>query len=143
MSNEIRYLDDSNCESNCGCTKIKGCANGIPYLEIITSVNNVISINFINLNTGTQSSTPPLNYVTGDCKTCKTGYRIVQNLIAGNNVINHNLNLSNVPVIVETRDNVTGQVIDIRVITETSNNVTIFTTVPYNNVRISIYPLYQ
>jgi hypothetical protein len=70
------------------------------------------------------------------------GFRVVQNLVAGNNAITHNLALGLTPVIVETRDNTTGALIATRVVTEATNSITINATVAYPNVRISVYPLY-
>lgn len=65
-------------------------------------------------------------------------FRAVQNLVAGNNVINHNLGLSNSAVIVETRDNATGSLTASSVVSETANSTTISVSNAQTNVRITI-----
>ena len=63
--------------------------------------------------------------------------RIVQPLVAGSNVITHNLGF--VPTEVEIRDNITGDEISLRVTAETATTVTLFVPVaPLNPVRITL-----
>lgn len=62
--------------------------------------------------------------------------RVAQPLVAGNNVITHNLGFS--PVEVEVRNNATGAEIAVRVVAETINSVTIFVPVAVASARISI-----
>jgi hypothetical protein len=62
--------------------------------------------------------------------------RIVQPLVAGNNVITHNLGFS--PLMVEVRNNATGAIISARVIAESTNTVTIFVPVAVALARISL-----
>lgn len=62
--------------------------------------------------------------------------RVSQPLVAGNNVITHNLGFG--PVEVEVRNNSTGAEIAVRVIAETINSVTIFVPVAVASARISI-----
>jgi hypothetical protein len=61
--------------------------------------------------------------------------RVTQPLVAGNNVITHNLGFS--PVEVEVRNATTGAIISARVIAETINSVTIFVPVAVASARIS------
>jgi hypothetical protein len=63
-------------------------------------------------------------------------YRIVQPLVAGNNIITHNLNTA--PVNVSVRNTVTGGDIAVNVILETANTVVIFVPVAVASARISI-----
>jgi len=65
-------------------------------------------------------------------------YRTVQNLVVGNNIINHNLALTTTPVMLETRDNVTGSLVASRVVSETANTTTINVSSAISNVRITI-----
>lgn len=69
------------------------------------------------------------------------GYRTTQNLIAGNNTITHNLDLSDPRVLVETRLASTGAVIDVRLVDEDTNFIVLNVAVPSNNVIITIYPI--
>jgi hypothetical protein len=62
--------------------------------------------------------------------------RVTQPLVAGNNVITHNLGFS--PVEVEVRNAATGAIITARVIAETINSVTIFVPVAVASARITI-----
>jgi hypothetical protein len=63
--------------------------------------------------------------------------RIVQPLVAGNNVIVDNAGFTARQI--ETRDNVTGAVLNLRVVAESTNSFTLFVPVePLNPVRISI-----
>jgi hypothetical protein len=63
--------------------------------------------------------------------------RIVQPLVAGSNVIVDNAGFTARQI--ETRDNVTGAVLNLRVVTESANSFTLFVPVaPLNPVRISI-----
>lgn len=63
--------------------------------------------------------------------------RIVQPLVAGNNVITDNAGF--VARQIETRDNVTGAVLNLRVVAESTNSFTLFVPVaPANPVRISV-----
>lgn len=61
--------------------------------------------------------------------------RVVQPLVAGNNVVVHNLGFS--PVEVEVRNNATGALISATVVAETINNATIFVPVAVASARIS------
>lgn len=61
--------------------------------------------------------------------------RVTQPLVAGNNIVTHNLGFS--PVEVEVRNASTGAEIAVRVIAETVNNVTIFVPVAVASARIS------
>lgn len=63
-------------------------------------------------------------------------FRVVQPLVAGNNVITHNLGFS--PVEVEVRNNATGSEISVNVVAESTNSVTIFVPVAVAQARISI-----
>jgi hypothetical protein len=62
--------------------------------------------------------------------------RVTQPLVAGDNIITHNLGFS--PVEVEVRNNSTGAEIAVRVVAETINSVTIFVPVAVASARISI-----
>jgi hypothetical protein len=62
--------------------------------------------------------------------------RVTQPLVAGNNVITHNLGFS--PVEVEVRNAATGAIITARVIAETLNNITLFVPVAVASARITI-----
>lgn len=63
-------------------------------------------------------------------------YRVVQTLVAGPNIINHNL--SNSVVIVDVRDSVTGEMIFTRVTNENLNDVTVTVLNPITNAVITI-----
>ena len=65
-------------------------------------------------------------------------YRVVQNVTAGNNVIIHDLNMPALAVIVETRDNTTGNQLASRVVGESATTTTIYFAVSQTNVRITI-----
>jgi hypothetical protein len=69
-------------------------------------------------------------------------FRIVQPLVAGNNVIIHNLGAVAVgagfSTEVEVRDNATGATITARVVAETANSVTLFVPVAVAAARITI-----
>jgi hypothetical protein len=62
--------------------------------------------------------------------------RVSQPLVAGNNVITHNLGFG--PVEVEVRNNLNGAIITATVIAETLTTVTIFVPVAVASARISI-----
>lgn len=62
--------------------------------------------------------------------------RVVQPLVAGNNVITHNFGFS--PVEVEVRNNTTGAIISATVVAESTNSVTIFVPVAVALARISL-----
>ena len=62
--------------------------------------------------------------------------RVVQPLVAGNNVITHNFGFS--PVEVEVLNNATGAIISARVVAESTNTVTIFVPVAGALARISL-----
>lgn len=62
--------------------------------------------------------------------------RVVQPLVAGNNVITHNFGFS--PVEVEVRNNATGAIISATVVAESTNSVTIFVPVAVALARISL-----
>ncbi|MGL5736911.1 MAG: hypothetical protein ACRCYS_18760 [Beijerinckiaceae bacterium] len=63
-------------------------------------------------------------------------FRVIQPLVAGNNVIAHPLGLS--PVEVEVRNNATGAEIAVRVVAESLTSVTINVPVAVAAARISI-----
>jgi hypothetical protein len=63
-------------------------------------------------------------------------FRVVQPLVAGNNVITHNLGFS--PVEVEVRDTITGALVAVRAINETNNSVVLRVAVAMTSVKISI-----
>lgn len=63
-------------------------------------------------------------------------FRVTAPLVAGNNVITHNLGRS--PVEVEVRNADTGAEIAVRVVAETTSTVTIFAAVAVASARISI-----
>lgn len=65
-------------------------------------------------------------------------YRVVQGLSSGNNLITHNLGLSNTATIVEVRDNVTGSEISVRVLSESTNSLVINVPSALTNCRITI-----
>jgi hypothetical protein len=62
--------------------------------------------------------------------------RLVQPLVAGNNVLTHNLGFS--PLMVEVRNNATGAIISATVVAESTNTVTIFVPVAVALARISL-----
>jgi hypothetical protein len=62
--------------------------------------------------------------------------RVSQPLVAGNNVITHNLGFG--PVEVEVRNNLNGAIVTARVVAETINTVTINVAVAVASARISI-----
>lgn len=62
--------------------------------------------------------------------------RLVQPLVAGNNVITHNFGFA--PVEVEVRNNATGAPISATVVAESTNTVTIFVPVAVAMARISL-----
>lgn len=61
--------------------------------------------------------------------------RVVQPLVAGNNVITHNLGYS--PVEVEVRNNANGAIISAQVVAESTNTATVFVPVAVALARIS------
>lgn len=63
-------------------------------------------------------------------------FRVTQALVAGNNVITHNLGFS--PVEAEVRNNATGAIISATVVAESTNSVTIFVPVAVASARISL-----
>jgi hypothetical protein len=64
-------------------------------------------------------------------------FRVVQPLVAGNNVITHNLGFA--PVMVEVRNNnAAGAIITHGIVAESTNSVTISVGVAVAMVRISI-----
>jgi hypothetical protein len=66
-------------------------------------------------------------------------FRAVQALVAGNNVITHNLGvLTPFAVQVEVRDNGTGAIVTARVVTETANSTTINVGAAVASARITI-----
>jgi hypothetical protein len=68
MSDLIQVIGDSNCGDCSQSIKIKGCANNVPYLQIVTSTGiSPATVTFINLIDGVISATAPVGYATGDC----------------------------------------------------------------------------
>ena len=65
-------------------------------------------------------------------------FRVVQNLAAGNNVISHNLALSNTSVIVDIRNDTTGAEVANRVVAEAANSTTIWVAAAITPARITI-----
>lgn len=65
-------------------------------------------------------------------------YRYVGSLSSGDNTITHNLNLVDPAVMLEVRDQSSGQEIQVRLISEASNSILINTTLAYPDVRITI-----
>lgn len=63
-------------------------------------------------------------------------FRVVQALVAGNNVITHNLGGSDVEV--EVRNDATGAIISARVIAETPTTTTLFVPVAVAAARITV-----
>ena len=64
-------------------------------------------------------------------------FRVVQPLVAGNNVIVDNAGFTARQI--ETRDNVTGATLNLRVVAESTSSFTLFVPVaPANPVRISV-----
>jgi hypothetical protein len=63
-------------------------------------------------------------------------FRVVQPLVAGNNVITHNFGFA--PVEVEVRNNANGAIITATVVAESTNSVTIFVPVAVASARISV-----
>jgi hypothetical protein len=63
-------------------------------------------------------------------------FRVVQPLVAGNNVITHNFGFA--PVEVEVRNNATGAIITATVVAESTNSVTIFVPVAVASARVSL-----
>jgi hypothetical protein len=63
-------------------------------------------------------------------------FRVVQPLVAGNNVITHGLGYS--PVMVEVRNNANGAIISHNVVAESTNSVTISVGVAVAFARISV-----
>lgn len=70
-----------------------------------------------------------------------TGQRIIQDLVAGNNIITHNLGLIDPRIMLDARLNNTGSQLDIRVVNESSNTITVFASVPITNARLTINPI--
>jgi hypothetical protein len=79
----------------------------------------------------------PTGWNWGTCQIQRHTFRINAALVAGNNVINHNLNLSGA-VLVDVRDAATGERIDVRVVSETANATTIAVIVAEPAVAITI-----
>jgi hypothetical protein len=65
-------------------------------------------------------------------------FRVTQALVAGNNTITHNLQLTDTSVIVEVRNSITGAIITHRVITEAANTTVINVTAAVASARITI-----
>jgi hypothetical protein len=57
----------SSCSPCSNCTKLKGCANGVPYLVLINQTETGVITTYINLNDSSVSSTAPAGFNTGDC----------------------------------------------------------------------------
>jgi hypothetical protein len=62
--------------------------------------------------------------------------RLVQPLVAGNNVLTHNFGFA--PVEVQIFNNATGAIVTFTVVAESSNSVTIFVPVAVALVRINL-----
>lgn len=64
----VDYDAQTSCSSCNSCTKIKGCAAGVPYLQIIeTNETSPANVTFINLLTGAVTTVAPVGYTTGEC----------------------------------------------------------------------------
>jgi hypothetical protein len=63
-------------------------------------------------------------------------FRAVQPLVAGDNIVTHNLGSAAVEV--EVRDAVTGGLVSLRTKNESSTSITLVAAVPMSSVRISI-----
>jgi hypothetical protein len=62
--------------------------------------------------------------------------RLVQPLVAGNNVLTHNFGFA--PVEVQIFNNITGAIVTFTVVAESSNSVTIFVPMAVAMVRINL-----
>lgn len=56
--------DCKECET---CTKLIGCANGVPYMELINLAGGTTVVTWVNLETGAVFSTLPVNFQVGEC----------------------------------------------------------------------------
>ena len=65
-------------------------------------------------------------------------FRVVQDLVAGDNVINNNLALTASPTQVDVLDNATGKETAHRITAETANSVTIQVSAAATNRRITV-----
>lgn len=80
---------------------------------------------------------------TADCASteCCNAYRAILDLVEGDNVIAHNLDLASpYTCIIELRDSVTGSKYEFRKVinSETANNVTINLTFAYQDVEVTV-----
>lgn len=58
---------DSNCEPCSNCTKLTGCADGVPYMELINLSGGTSVVTWVNLINGSVSTTAPANFAVGAC----------------------------------------------------------------------------
>lgn len=121
------------------CENVPICVGGQSYFaKIISNANGSFRAgNYFDENLNLIALTPGA-FTFGACSIASLDdvVRVNQPLVAGNNVITHNLGRSDVEV--EIRNNANGSEISARVVAETVNTVTIFVPVAVASVRISI-----
>jgi hypothetical protein len=123
---------------SCGCDILPVCVGGKSYFASIqyNPRGDFLSGSYLDENLQRIPLTAG-SFAFGSCDAIKTDVaRITAALVAGNNVITHNLNKSEVEV--EVRNAATGADVAVRVIAETLNTVTIFVPVATPIYRISI-----
>lgn len=124
---------------SCGCETYEICVGGRTYFANIMLAPNgtFMSGQYIDENLVRQDLTAG-TFQWGACQVNPTVdvFRVIQPLVAGNNVIAHPLGLS--PVEVEVRNNATGAEIAVRVVAESLTSVTINVPVAVAAARISI-----
>lgn len=124
---------------SCGCETYEICVGGKTYFANIMLAPNgtFMSGQYIDENL-TRQDLIAGTFQWGSCSINPTVdvVRVTQPLVAGNNVITHNLGLS--PVEVEVRNAATGAEIAVRVVAETINTVTINIPVAVASARVSV-----
>jgi hypothetical protein len=123
---------------SCGCQTFQICVAGKTYNAFIAldPRGGFLSGQYLDENLISQPLTAG-SFSWGSCALVTDDvYRIVQPLVAGDNIINHPLN--KIPVEVEVRDATTGAIVQIRTINETATSVTIVAAVSMASVKISI-----
>jgi hypothetical protein len=126
---------------SCGCETRQICVGGQTYNAHITldPRGNFISGIYIDENLATQPISAGV-FQWGACLVTQTPQadvvRLIQPLVAGNNVLVHNFGFSSVEV--EVRNSTTGAPITARVVAEASNTVTLFVPVAVASARITI-----
>lgn len=121
----------------CACETVMICVSGVTYPATVSYNANgsVRQATYIDRQLQVQTLAPE-TFTFGACAVLVDVFRAVQPLVAGNNVITHNL--TSAPVEVEVRNNATGAQIAVRVVAETPTTTTIFVPVAVASARISI-----